>query len=189
MKDSVTDPVGLVIAARSPAVVVDVGAGHGTSLSWLIDSAPATTLLIAVDVAGSPGDPPDRVRYVRADAARLPFADHSVASVTARAALHHVADPAGAARELARVLAAGGTLVVRDATAMPPERADELRAYLAAGGRPPEPHAGIDPDAVAEAVTDAGLAIESLDRAAGMATLAGPRFATPAFQLVAVRPG
>jgi hypothetical protein len=39
VNDHVADPVGLIIAVRRPAVVLDVGAGHGTSLSWLIESA------------------------------------------------------------------------------------------------------------------------------------------------------
>jgi SAM-dependent methyltransferase len=187
MNDHVDDPVGRVIAVRLPRTVLDVGAGHGGSLSWLVSSVPPAVRLVAVDVAPPPARPPDRVRYVVADAAALPFADRSLPAVTARAALHHVADPAAAVRELARVVAAGGVLVIRDATAMPPERAAELHDYLVAGGREPEPHAGVDPDRVAEAAAGAGLTVESLDRAAGTATLAGPRFTTPAFQLVATR--
>lgn len=187
MSDQVDNPVGQVIAAHRPRAVLDVGAGHGGSLSWLVSSFPAGVRLVAVDVTTPPARPPDRVRYVVADAAALPFADRSMPAVTAVAALHHVADPPAAVRELARVVAGGGVLVVRDATAMSPERAAELHDYLVAGGREPEPHAGVDPDQVAEATAGAGLTVESLDRAAGTATLAGPRFATPAFQLVATR--
>ncbi|HEY8473771.1 MAG TPA: methyltransferase domain-containing protein [Natronosporangium sp.] len=181
------DPIGRVVAPYQPHTVLDVGAGHGGSLSWLVESFAAATLLVAVDVAAPAQPPPEQVRFVRADATALPFPDRSLPAVTARAALHHVPDPPVAVRELARVLADGGVLVIRDATALSPERAAELHAYLVERGRPPEPHAGVDPDQLAQAAGEAGLTVISLDRAAGTAMLAGPRFATPAFHLVATR--
>lgn len=49
------------------------------------------------------------VRFVRADAARLPFSDGSVGAVNAFGVLHHVADLGQVVAEVARVLAPGGT--------------------------------------------------------------------------------
>lgn len=49
---------------------------------------------------------------VRADAGRLPFADASFDLVLALDVLEHLDDDAGAARELARVVRPGGTIVV-----------------------------------------------------------------------------
>jgi ubiquinone/menaquinone biosynthesis C-methylase UbiE len=175
-----------VIGARRPRSVLDVGAGDGAWLAGMADRLPAGSLLVGADLS-APTSSAATVRSVRADAARLPVRDRAVAAVVARAVLHHVADPGATVRELARAVGDSGVLVVRDATAIPATLADELQAYLIARGHPPEPHAGIDPDEVAGAARDAGLRIEVLDRAAGTAMLAGPRFATPAFELVATR--
>ena len=53
---------------------------------------------------------------VLGDAHALPFAERSLEIVTARMAPHHFHDPAGAVREMARVLRRGGRLGVADGT-------------------------------------------------------------------------
>ncbi|WP_460369490.1 class I SAM-dependent methyltransferase, partial [Actinocorallia lasiicapitis] len=52
----------------------------------------------------------DQVRFVRADAAALPFDDASFDLVTSFNGLHVLPDPAAAVAEFARVLRPGGTL-------------------------------------------------------------------------------
>src|SRR5262249_10956986 len=52
--------------------------------------------------------------YVVADAERLPFLAESFSLVTVRIAPHHYADVRAAVREMARVLAPGGRLIVID---------------------------------------------------------------------------
>lgn len=52
------------------------------------------------------------VTLTLADAERLPYATDSFDLVCARGALHHVPDPAGALREMRRVLTPGGTAIV-----------------------------------------------------------------------------
>ncbi|MGH2517044.1 MAG: class I SAM-dependent methyltransferase, partial [Ktedonobacterales bacterium] len=54
------------------------------------------------------------VEYVVADAERLPFLDESFDLVTVRIAPHHYADIRAAVAEMARVLVAGGRLVLVD---------------------------------------------------------------------------
>jgi SAM-dependent methyltransferase len=181
------DPVAGAVAARRPASLLDVGAGDGAWLAGAAAHLPPTTRLVGADLAAPADAPPARVRFVRGDAVAMPFADCGLSAVTARAVLHHVADPAAAVAELARLVAPGGMLLIRDATAMAPARAEELREYLVSRGHRAEPHAGVDPDELAQAARDAGLRVDLLDRSAGTAVLAGPRFATPAFQLVASR--
>jgi len=51
----------------------------------------------------------------RGDTDRLPLGDGEADAVVANMVLHHAPDPAGAIREMARVLKPGGTLVVTDA--------------------------------------------------------------------------
>jgi len=62
----------------------------------------------------------DNVAWVAGDLDPLPFEDRSFDVVVTRFVLHHVEDPGSALREMRRVLAPGGTLVVCDVT--PPER-------------------------------------------------------------------
>lgn len=97
----------------------------------------------------------DHVRFVAGSVERLPFRDASFPVVTCRIAPHHFADVAAAVREVARVLAPGGSFLVQDilghddpaAAAFITEverrrdpshvrayRADEWRAFLAGAG-------------------------------------------------------
>jgi SAM-dependent methyltransferase len=63
------------------------------------------------------------VTWQQGDVVPLPFADHSFSLVTSRFAFHHLLDPAGALREMARVCRPGGRVMLIDA-APPAEKAD-----------------------------------------------------------------
>jgi ubiquinone/menaquinone biosynthesis C-methylase UbiE len=67
------------------------------------------------------------LELVMGDVHRLPFRDRSVDLVTVRMAPHHFEDPAGAMREMARVLRRGGRLGIADGTV--PDDA-ELDAFI-----------------------------------------------------------
>lgn len=56
------------------------------------------------------------VRWVKGDAASLPFPDGTFSLVTSSAAFHHFADPAKVLLEMARVCRPGGRVVVMDVT-------------------------------------------------------------------------
>jgi len=80
----------------------------------------------------------DRVYWLWKDASDLPLGDDCFDAVTCLEALEFVPEPAGALREMVRVLRPGGTLLVTnriglDATVMPGRafRKEDLRARLA----------------------------------------------------------
>lgn len=81
------------------------------------------------------------VAFVRADAARLPFADASVGAVNTFGMLHHVPDPVAVVAEVGRVLAPGGTFTGQVAVAPVPmpgawSEGGLVRACRAAGLEP-----------------------------------------------------
>lgn len=59
----------------------------------------------------------DNIRFQRADAEQLPFADDEFDIVLCRFALHHFEDPAVPLREMIRVCRPGGRIVVEDLAA------------------------------------------------------------------------
>ncbi len=56
----------------------------------------------------------DRIRFARGDAKNLPFPDGRFEAVVSNTIIHHIPDPAPALAEMVRLLAPGGTLLVRD---------------------------------------------------------------------------
>jgi len=94
---------------RTAAGVIDVGCGTGGNLathpgatgvdrSWTMLARAAIT----------------EHRVVAGDAARLPFADATFEGVRCDRVVQHLDDPSAGVAELARVVSAGGTLVVAD---------------------------------------------------------------------------
>ncbi len=108
--------------ARAPgadARVLDVACGTGLLLRHLtskmkypyavgIDRVPAMLERARQAV------PDDAHLLLQADAASLPLADRAFSLVVSTSALHYFPDPAAALREMRRVLAPGGTLVITD---------------------------------------------------------------------------
>jgi SAM-dependent methyltransferase len=131
--------------AQPGATVVEVGAGAGNFLALF---APVAAHLIAVDI--TPGMLREaqarhpRLRPLLADGAALPFPDGAIDLVASAQVLHHVPEPAPLLREMRRVKAARGRVLILDqvATERPAEAAamnalEVLRDPSHAASRPP----------------------------------------------------
>jgi demethylmenaquinone methyltransferase/2-methoxy-6-polyprenyl-1,4-benzoquinol methylase len=98
---------------RSGQLILDLAAGTGTS-SEPFTAAGATVipsdLSLGMLQVGKQRRP--HLRFVAADALRLPYADGCFDAVTISFGLRNVEDPAAALREMRRVTRRGGTLVV-----------------------------------------------------------------------------
>jgi ubiquinone/menaquinone biosynthesis C-methylase UbiE len=121
------DEIARAIAAEAPegGTVVDLGCGPGEVLVRLATLAPSLHLtgvdLDAHMVARAQRKaerrpiPADRRQgFVVADAAMLPFADHSVDLVVSSYAVHHLPDPDTARAEIMRVLKPGAKAIIWD---------------------------------------------------------------------------
>jgi demethylmenaquinone methyltransferase/2-methoxy-6-polyprenyl-1,4-benzoquinol methylase len=104
---------GLAFAHRPLERVVDLGGGTGRVSRTIRDLGIEASvfdysagMLRRATEAGIAG--------VRADAATLPIRDASVDAVVVTDALHHFPEPEAAIREVARALAPGGVLVIRE---------------------------------------------------------------------------
>jgi ubiquinone/menaquinone biosynthesis C-methylase UbiE len=127
--------------ARSGARVLDVGTGSGSIPLKMALRRPDLTL-VGVDLsegmlraarerlksAGLGG----RLRFRRADARRLPFRRGSFDLVISNSLIHHLADPVPVLDEIARVLAPGGRIFLRDLRRPGPSR---IRAHIRRHGR------------------------------------------------------
>lgn len=102
---------------RTPVRWLDVGCGHAIFQEWLARRVPPLDLTPHMAV----GIDPDRQSLVRHGSFRLrvegsgeqlPFADRAFTLLTANMVLEHVVEPTVMFREMSRVLAPGGRLLV-----------------------------------------------------------------------------
>jgi len=103
----------LALGLRSGETVLDLGAGTGVSTQELARSgayAVGADLSLGMLEAGHARRPD--VPLLASDALALPFADGTFDAVTISLALRNIVDPDAALREMARVTASGGRLVV-----------------------------------------------------------------------------
>ena len=94
-------------------LVLDLGCGTGTAGAAFVR---AGAKVIGADLSQACLEVARRRldAVVRADACSLPFRDATFDHVVSRGALHHLADPEGALRELRRVLKPGGQALIAD---------------------------------------------------------------------------
>ena len=78
----------------------------------------------------------DRIRFARGDAKNLPFPDGRFEAVVSNTIVHHIPEPAVALAEMVRLVAPGGTLMVRDLARPPDRSAVESLVDLHAGSEP-----------------------------------------------------
>jgi ubiquinone/menaquinone biosynthesis C-methylase UbiE len=131
--------------------VLDAGCGPGPHLGLFLDAVGPTGSVVGLDQDAAAIEvarelwadaiTTDRLRLQPGDLMALPFPDASFDLAWTSLALHHVADPSVALRELRRVVAPGGQVVVLDADASdgfpflpwPPDLEERVRAALFRG--------------------------------------------------------
>jgi len=98
--------------------LLDVGCGTGAASRR---AAPVAAAVVGIDLSAEMlreasllARGLDTVGFLRADVEALPFADASFSAAICTNSFHHYPDPARAIREIVRVLAPGGRLVVGD---------------------------------------------------------------------------
>ena len=95
---------GKLVRAIAPQVERAVGA----------DLSPAMIEEAKRRMAADPAAPAERIDFAVGASDDLPFADGEFTAVITTTAFHHFPDPAGAVREMVRVLAPGGRIVIGD---------------------------------------------------------------------------
>ena len=112
----------------------------------------------------------DRIRFARGDAKSLPFPDGRFEAVVSNTIVHHIPDPAPALAEMARLVAPGGTLMVRDLARPADEAAVAALVELHAASEPPHArnlfrdslHAALTLEEVRELIAGLGLPAENV---------------------------
>jgi SAM-dependent methyltransferase len=149
---------------RTGGAVADVGCGTGRALPALRSAVGPTGTVIGIDLTPQMlAEASDRGRdehasLVIGDACRLPVADGALDGVFAAGLLMHLPDPDAGLRELARVVRAGGRLVLFHPSG---------RAALAARhGRRLNPDEALAPAPLRRSTAATGWRLDSYDDAA-----------------------
>jgi len=106
--------------ARRPARVLDVASGGGhtalafTAISRRVVAYDLTEAMLRAARDLIQGRGATNLQCVAGDVEALPFGPGAFDVVTCRIAPHHFANPAAAVREVARVLASGGSFLLQD---------------------------------------------------------------------------
>jgi ubiquinone/menaquinone biosynthesis C-methylase UbiE len=95
---------GKLVRAIAPQVERAVG----------VDLSPAMIEQARREAGADPAVPAERLEFVVGASDDLPFADGEFTAVITTTAFHHFPDPAGSVREMVRVLAPGGRIVIGD---------------------------------------------------------------------------
>jgi ubiquinone/menaquinone biosynthesis C-methylase UbiE len=115
MRTGMLAPYRRGVVGTTQGRILEIGIGSGHNLAFYGDAA---TEVVGVDASAAllgkaargAGKRQLPVRLVRADGARLPFADASFDAAVLAWTLCSIADPAAALAEIRRVLKQGGTL-------------------------------------------------------------------------------
>lgn len=107
-----TSLFGLTQNDYSEKKILDVGCGPRGSLEWVSQAAERVGVDPLVDSYRKLGVDEHTMRYVCAPAEAIPFEDAYFDIVASFNSLDHVQDPTRAAKEMCRVLAPGGVLLL-----------------------------------------------------------------------------
>jgi ubiquinone/menaquinone biosynthesis C-methylase UbiE len=127
--------------ARSGGRVLDVGSGSGAIAVKLALKRPDLSI-VAIDLSDAmiraarkavrEAGAHRRIRVRKANARRIPFPGASFDLVVSNSLLHHLPDPVPTFNEMARVLAPGGCVFIRDLKRPGPSR---MKAHIRRHGR------------------------------------------------------
>lgn len=125
--------------------MLDVGTGPGR-VPIALCRADRHFRVLGVDLAGpmldlarrnvADAELNDRIRFARGDAKNLPFPDGRFEAVVSNTIIHHIPDPEPALAEMVRLVAPGGTLMVRDLARPDDEAAVNALVDLHAANEP-----------------------------------------------------
>jgi ubiquinone/menaquinone biosynthesis C-methylase UbiE len=137
------------LAAHGPSrggEVIDIGTGPGRIPIALCRASP-TARVLGIDLAENmlsrarnnveAAGLSRRIRLALADAKGLTYGDGSFEGVISNTIVHHIPDPIPALSEMARLVAPGGTLFVRDLCRPDDERTLATLVQTHAGNEPP----------------------------------------------------
>ena len=99
--------------------LLDVGCGTGALLATLLERGVSAADLVGFDLVPAmlkqaPAKLPPAVRLVTGDVGQLPFPAQTFDVVVSTSSFHYWPDPVGALREIGRVLAPGGRVIITD---------------------------------------------------------------------------
>lgn len=141
----VAEDAAAVASRRAVSDVIELGSGPGELALEIARRLPEAAV-VGVDLAPAMVDAAtrrardhdlaDRVRFVLADAARIPLPDQTFDLAVSTLSLHHWTDPAAVFGEIARTLRPGGVALVYDLRPFT-YSADELERFVAGSGFEP----------------------------------------------------
>jgi ubiquinone/menaquinone biosynthesis C-methylase UbiE len=125
--------------------VLDVGTGPAR-IPIALCRADRKFRILGVDLAGpmldlarrnaAEAELTDRIRFARGDAKQLPFPDGRFEAVLSNTIVHHIPEPTLALAEMARLVAPGGTLMIRDLARPADDEAVQTLVDLHAANEP-----------------------------------------------------
>jgi ubiquinone/menaquinone biosynthesis C-methylase UbiE len=159
--------------------LLDVGTGPAR-IPIALCRADRRVRILGVDLAGpmldlarrnvAEAELTDRIRFARGDAKNLPFPDGRFEAVLSNTIVHHIPRPESALAEMVRLVAPGGTLMVRDLARPADSSAVEDLVALHAGAEPltarnlfrDSLHASLTLDEVRSIIRDLGMPAEGV---------------------------